>query len=402
MDTSFYFIRCKGEEKGPYAFYQIQQMRTEDVLTRDKFTPEEWEQFEQFMDDNGDVPRPRNGTPAIRKVDRNEKIHKDRSLIIGLTYLSYAIGGFAILGTLIQGEEDYILQSRAMFWIGLFFSVMLAHTAVDRLCRRQLARYPRSSSLDLFVKYFLVLFAFALPIAALIGVNRFLHIGVFNTEFILSTGKKYLAAAAMASIYKPFYLGFLSEHGYLKSRRKSSVVWLLTLVGWVGILVLYSMPSSGSSYAAVNSAREALFPAENSTLAADGSGWNFPVRLGDTQKAVQRIMGKPEISGRDYVYHCLKISFDQQARVTRLHFGGSDLRKSVFAKKQLVSGITPVTSLSEMKNIFGAKNVTFGDKTTETHVWELSGYRVAACYFTQNNPADLANTVKWLEISATQ
>jgi hypothetical protein len=402
MDTSFYFIRCKGEEKGPYAFYQIQQMRTNDELTRDKFTEEEWEQFEQFMDDGGDVPRPRNNKPAIRKIDRNEKIRKERRVLIGLTYVGYAMGGFAIIAALIQGEQDYILQSRPMFWIGLFFSAILCHTAVDGICRRQLARYPRSSGIDLFVKYLLVLALFASAIAILLGAGKYLGITAFDVDYILSTSKKYFGLGAAVSIYKPFYLGFLNEHGYLKSRGKSSILWLMTLLGWVGLLAIYLGPTSGLDHPKVAEIRDSLFTVESTVLTADGSNWKFPVHLGDTQKTVQRILGKPQISGRDYVYHSLRISFDQQQRVTRLHFDGRELRKSIFAKKLLLAGITPAGSYREMTAVLGSKNVTFGDNLSETHVWEMPGYRVAGCFWTANNPPDIANAVKWLEVSVAQ
>lgn len=402
MDTSFYFIRCKGEERGPFAFYQIQQMRTDDVLTRDHFTPEEWEQFEQFLDDGGDVPRPRNGMAAIRRADKGEKQRKERGLMVALTYLTYAMAGFVLLAAMIQGEQDYVLQSKPMFWLGLFCAVALCHTLVDRLCRRQLMRYPRSSRLDLFVKYFLGLFLLGLAVGGLYSGAKYFPALTLDKDAILAVGKKFMVAAAIVSFYRPFYLGFMAEHNHLGKQTKASGPWLTILLGFVVMLVLYLAPTSGLNYPAVISMRERVFTVETAAVEGDASDWKFPVRLGDSQKAVQRVLGKPQISGRDYVYHSLRLSFDQQSRVTRLHFDGRELYKSIFAKKLLLAGLTPAGSLQQMKTIFGGKNVTFGDQNSETHVWELSGYRVAACFWTGRTSADLANKVKWLDISATQ
>ncbi|MDB6026216.1 MAG: hypothetical protein JWM68_2439 [Verrucomicrobiales bacterium] len=401
MDTSFYFVRCKGEEKGPYAFYQIQQMRTEEVFTRDKFLEDEWEQLEQFIDDGGDIPRPKNGQAAIRRKQDDAKRPAGR-LVVGLTFLSYSIAGFFILAAMMQGDHDYILKSRPMFWLGLVFSAALCHTIVDRSCHRRLERYKRTSRFDLITKYFATLFLFALAIAAVVGFEKYVNSSSLNYLAVYRTGKIYFGAAALVALYKPFYIWFLREQGFLKQRRKSSIPWLSALLGFVVLLGLYMAPTAGLSHSLITSARESLFATESSGSADAESDWSFLVHLRDSEKAVQRILGKPTISGRDYVYGCLRVSFDQQHRVARLHFDGRDLSTSVFARKKILTGLTPVETFEKMKSVFGAKNVTFGDSMSETHVWELPEYRVAACFWIKDTPTAKANSVKWLEISATQ
>ncbi len=403
MDTSLYFIRCKGEEKGPYAFYQIQQMRTNDVFVPANFTPDEWAQLEEFLDD-GDIPRPRDGgAPAIRRQeDAATKKQTERSLSVWLTYLSYAIGGFFVMAALILGNQDYIMQARPMFWLGMYFSAALCHTAVDRFCRRQLTRYPKSSRLDLFVKYFVALLLFVAACGALYGAGKFLKSSLLDPEHIRSTGTKYLICAAIVALYRPFYLSFMATHEFLKPRGKASLPWMAVLVGFVVLLTLYLAPTAGLSHPIVDSVRQPLFASDSAATGESLSEWKFPIQLGDTQKAVQRIFGKPQIVGRDYVYHSLRVSFDQQLHVTRLHFDGRELPKSLFAKKQVFGGVTPMASLKELKGYLGEKHVTFGDDISETHVWEMPGYRVAAAFWNKDTATGKANAVKWLEISATQ
>jgi hypothetical protein len=144
MDTAAYYITRKGEKLGPYRFYQLQQLKTEDHFSPEDFHPHEWQEFVDLVEGRTEQ------TTFIRRVEKGKE--NPHYILRGLTFLAYALGPAFIIAGLIQGKEAFILRTQPMLYLGLFFSAAICHTVVDRFVIRRLQRsIPKTKALLLLL-----------------------------------------------------------------------------------------------------------------------------------------------------------------------------------------------------------------------------------------------------------
>jgi hypothetical protein len=406
MDTSQYYITCKGKEMGPYRFYQLQQLRTNDEFVEEQFEPQEWQQLVSFLE-NGQIPKRATGVQKtfIRKA--GERKQRKYPLLILLTYIGYLLGLGFLLGGLLQGDEDYLLRSEPMFYLGLISCVGLCFTFVDAALHALYDRVDQPGGSRVFLTYFGGL----VPAIALVAITSavaqlFLRNADITAGQVIEVGGKYLAAAALISIYLPFH--FRALHDKPAPRKTHSVLWMLMPLFCSALTLLYLLPEKLRTDFRVASVRQRLFVDEG--LASHSRfHWEYPIKLGDKQKTVQRRLGKPdEKNAEDYVYNFgLTISFDGRERVAKLHFDPEAEGTSEFKFKRIISGVTVQMTHQQMETLFQMESTAlFSDAASETAVWGDEVYRITACFRKSDpvaaNSTQATGALKWLEITRTE
>ena len=397
MDTAFYYFKSKGEEKGPYKFYQLQQLRTNEQLRASDFTPEEWEHLTRFVE-TGEISK----TRFIRRQDETVAKSKDRPLLKHLTYVSYGIAFLFIVQGLIQGRHDYLLRWEPAFYLGLIFSIALCHMCIDRAIHVRLSRQLESSLAAVFVWYIGGLLPLAATIALVAAAAQMMS-RTFNlsAQEILHVGTKYLAAGAVVSLYRPFYLRTIAIDEKLIKRKYYSIRWLMGLVMALGLIAFYLAPIN-SLPPQVLRCHSFLYPGRsgvNSKLT-----WQFSVQLGDNTRIVERALGKPdEVLGREHIYRSagVRLMFDDAQRVAKIRFAGDE--GAQFHKTPILGGISPQSNLRQIQSILEIPPATFSESNTDTSVWVETPYRIMGCFWKdgaqKNNKMFKAGDLKWIEIS---
>lgn len=399
MDTYFYYITCKGQQKGPYKFYQLQQLKTEELVNPEDFNPEEWEQFSQFVQ-TGEMPKAsgRSGNTAfIRRAD--EKGEKDQPLLRYLTYAGYCVGLLFVIGGLIQGQSDYVLRAQPAFVLGALFTAALCQTFVKKTVRVRLERSAQMSTPRLLLWFVGGLAPMAFVIVLTSVVLQF----VSPERQALEVGLKYLVTGAVLSLYWPFHYRTVAMDQHLPRQKSHSNFWLGVLIFFIGLLGFYVSPSAKSQTAWVSQSHEYLFSPAEAPVVDDGT-WQFPIRLGDNLKNVQKNLGKPsDIIGREHVYDhaSIRVVFNDRQRVVKLRLTRNE--NSPFYTTRILSGISPQMNLQEIQRRVQNAPVVFSEDETKTCIWDLQLYRVTACFWqkdiSKNGKQYKEGELKWIEIT---
>jgi hypothetical protein len=400
MDTAHYYFTCQGEEKGPYRFYQLQQILTEEVLNEEHFLPEEWEQLQQFVA-TGQMPRRGRQKSFIRKVDDIEAPRTGVALFRTLNYVGYGTAALAVGGSLLQGDSDYLLRAEPMFYLGIYFCAAICHTFTRRFIQRYASQTGHPAWLPLAGFYL----AGQLPALALIagtaGLEFLLRHSVIGVQQIFETGTRYLAAGAIASFYLPVYYRFGHLSDEQRIRKRYSVSWALVPLLLVALLLLYLSPRVAAVHPTVATLRYELFPMSSSS-SQGRLHWQFPIKIGDKKRHVERVLGTPEkVLGENYFYPPgIRIAFNVKGRVSNLHFDGLAYLGSD-SSPRIVSGATPSLSGEQIASLLPSASAIYSDAQTETHVWEEGAYHFSACFWKDDvrngdklHPKD---SLKWME-----
>ncbi len=411
MDTAQYFIKCKGKEQGPYRFYQLQQLRTEDQLIEDQFEPEEWNQVVRFIE-TGELPKSSLAgmqNSAVRKVDpEGGTLAARRPVLVGLTYIGYLVGILFVAGGLLQAESRYLFRSGPMLLLGGLASLALCHTFVHRFLKNRLSEPGENPpSKGRAAALYLGGLVPLLMIIALSAATAefFLKAGTEGWREVVDIGMKYLAAGAAVSLYLPIYCYHAALDHELKPCKKYSAGWVCAPFAFILVLGLYLAPESVASQPQISAVRERLFVLSGAAV-QNRHQWNYPVVIGAKHRNVEKVLGPPDDTVEGALYyrnHDLHISFDSNKRVSKLHFkagANPDSGQTI----RVVSGVTPAMTLREMElALKEPPSAMFSDNETETYVWYDRGFRLSACFWKmeyQGAEAHRRGALKWLEAAA--
>lgn len=403
MDTSHYYITCKGKEQGPYRFYQLQQLRTNDELVESQFEPDEWYQLVGFID-SGQMPKRSGGKIYIREED----IHKRRRypLLVFLTYLGRLLGLGFFVGGLLQGEEDYILRSEPMFYLGLISCIGLCFTIVNAAVHALYYRQDHPAAARVFLVYFgglvpaMTVVAITTAVAQLVLPDSNITAGQ-----VMEIGWKYLGIAAVVALYVPFH--YRAIHDKPAPRKTHSVMWMFMPLFVSALALLYFLPETIGEGSRIAEARQIFF-VESGAMANSRFDWQYPVKLGDRPKTVQRRLGKPdEIVDEDYVYGFgVRVAFDGRERVAKLRFDAEFEGASELKHKPIISGVTTRMNKKQFETLFQMESTAlFSDAKIETAVWGDEYYRITACFAKapeEEAAAGQSGALKWMEITRTE
>ena len=402
MDTAFYYYTSKGQKKGPYKFYQLQQLKTEEQVSERDFNPAEWKDFVTFVE-TGDMGT----TRFIRKVEeQTAAVKKESSVLRLLTYVSYTVALLFIIQGLIQGQNDYLMRSQPAFYLGLIAAVALCHMIVDKAVRTRLSRNLQSSSLAVLVWFIGGLIPLAAIIAVAMAIQQVVKIESISASQVIDVGTKYMAAGALLSIYRPFYLRTIAIDTKLLERKPWGLSWLIGLTLSLGLAGLYIAPMNILPGVGQD-AREYLFSGRSRVVADSKLTWQYAVCLGDSARTVERTLGVPqEKIGREYVYRSagVRVMFDAEQHVSKIRFTSDE--KATSYKTPILAGISAASNLQQVQSVLDTPPATFSESTTDTSVWVESPYKVMGCFWktdtTKNGKSYKAGDLKWIEITLAE
>ena len=403
------YITCKGERKGPFTLTQLKQMRAEEMLPEDAFTPEEWTALRDLLDAqevNETGFWKKNPLVEIKRIAGKKKKARSglHALLICLTWIGYGIGGFFLVWGILQAEKGPFYHSPSLL-IAMFFAMRLARTSVEKMVRRRLPTQDKIPSKKLlFAAYFLGLLPFSLLIGCALAVAA-RSVTKEALQPMINAAVLCWGAGIFFSMRLPSSLFFQWRTLSLKAARPYAPDWMILPILVFTFIVLDHYANEFPRVKVItNYARLMVFNLEPEVQIPD---WHFPVGLGSSRRKVEKNFGQADrVREAQFWFEepSVAITYNFFNYVTKLRFVNPGT-----ARRKLPAFLWDLTAASTMDQLtarLNAPNAIFVGKNFQTCIWNKPPLRLAATAWTQsvtNNGNTFAKgSLKWLEVTHSE